>query len=147
MENLLGEVLKGFKEYFEWAKAPEESASLIRALSARQDERVLYKGFAQYINAQRRIDTSAGVIVVTDERFVYLAKKTYIPFVKTTERLNVPLKSLKRVEGMKYGLAGGSSVQFEVNNHRHIFLLKHLRSFATLQQAAELARLIKQAQE
>ena len=143
--ELFGEVLKGFKEYLEWSKAPEEAASMIRALSAREDERVLYKGLAQYINPQRRVDTSAGVVVVTD-RFVYLAKKKYIPFVKTTERINLPIKSLKDVEGTKYGLAGGPSVQFQTNSDRYIFLLKNMVSFSTMEQAVEVARIIRQAQ-
>jgi ABC-type nitrate/sulfonate/bicarbonate transport system substrate-binding protein len=52
MSELLGKVLKGFKEYFEWRNAPEEAASLLLALSGDANERVLYKGLAQYVNAR-----------------------------------------------------------------------------------------------
>jgi hypothetical protein len=46
MPEFLPEVLKGLKEYFEMAKAPEQLAALIQSLGG-LDERVLYKGYAR----------------------------------------------------------------------------------------------------
>jgi hypothetical protein len=163
--ELLGEVAKAILEYLEWRRAPEEAASLLRALSGDAQEHVLYKGIAQYVNPERLVDTSRGVILVTDARFAYLAKKKFVPFVKTTERLVFPLNDLEKVEATKYrtkyanaiGIpdrATASSVQLVVNERRHIFLsvfeslsMKSLvtEPFATLDHAKEVALIIEDA--
>lgn len=155
MTDLLIEVLKGLGEYFEWRHAPEEAISVLRALNGNAHERLLYQGYTQYVNPQRLVDTSRGVILVPDARIAYLAKKNFVPFVKTTERLVFLLKDIEKVEASKcktkYASALGipdsaraPSVQLVVNHREHIFLsifrslsMKSLRTepFATLDHA------------
>jgi hypothetical protein len=81
--------------------------------------------------------------VVTDKRFVFLTKKKPLPFVSTTERLILPLRSLNTAEGTKYRL--GYALRLVVDNKAYVFLITNLNTFATKQQIDDLARLIAQA--
>jgi hypothetical protein len=141
MSELLPEVLKGLKEYFEMAKAPEELAALIQSLGG-LDERVLYKGYARYLNTESLLDKPLGVILMTNQRFLFITKKK-IPFVKNTERLVFPVMSLEKIESTKYRL--GCAIKLVVDKKEYLFSLTNLNTFATMQQADEVARIISQA--
>lgn len=144
-DDLLPEVLKGLKEYFEWRNAPQEAAKLLLAFGGRDSERVRYKGYAQYINAQQRLDTSKGVILLTDSRFAYLAKKRFIPFLRVTEHLLIPLAEIETVDITRKHKLASPCLELLANGRKHLFLMTNLSTFASLEQGKDLAELIKAA--
>jgi hypothetical protein len=128
MAEIFSEVLKTLLEqYVEWAKAPGEAAELVRDLGG-HGERVLYQGYARYWNSQKFLDRPLGVILVTEERFVFLAKQK-IPFITGTRSLIFPIKTLDHIQCDKYRL--GHIINFFVGERKFTFMLANLHTFVS----------------
>jgi hypothetical protein len=143
MTEYLGEVLKGLKEILEWSKAPGEFASLVASLSGSQNERVLDKGYARYLNTERLLDRPLGIYLVTNERFLFLTKKKMLPWIKGTEHLILQLQSLERAEATKYRLA--TALRLVTDKKDYLFLITNMLKFTTKEQVNEVAQLVTNA--
>ncbi len=139
MSELLGEAVKMLKEYVEWAKAPEELATMVHQFGD-PSERVAYKGLARYINNASILDKPDGVVVLTNCRFLFLTKKKPVPFLSGTTHLNIPLNSIWNIESVKYRL--GSAYKFIHADTEYLFLPKNLNTFAGKATADEIASVI-----
>jgi hypothetical protein len=142
MAEVFSEAIKSLVEqYVEWAKAPGEAAELIRTFGG-HDERVRYQGYARYWNSQRILDRPLGVILVTNARFVFLAKQA-IPLVKSTKTLVIPIGDLEDIQCVKYRL--GYLIEFLVKGRKYRFMLANMHTFVSREQYESVTRILLDA--
>jgi hypothetical protein len=142
MAEFFSEAIKSLVEqYIEWAKAPGEAAELIRTFGG-HDERVLYQGYARYWNSQQFLDRPLGVILVTNARFIFLAKQA-IPLVKSTKSLVIPLGAVADIQCVKYRL--GHTIDFMVSGRKYRFMLANMHTFVSREQYESVTRILLEA--
>jgi hypothetical protein len=149
LDHIGSEVLKAIGEYLEMSHAFKDAPSLMRSLEGSKDEVLLYRGFARYRNLERFWDAPLGLLLITSERLVFVAKKK-IPLARNTEQIILTLSSIEQAKGAKYRL--GYSLNIVSDNKEYVFILSGEGNIklvkyspATIELVEHLAQLLEHA--
>ncbi|MBP8972800.1 MAG: hypothetical protein KBH93_02900 [Anaerolineae bacterium] len=103
-------------------RSKRESAQIIRTLGGDEQEQVLQQHIAKYWNPRSLWDRPDGLLVVTDQRVVFLTKQETI--ATTTDFLSLPLEFIENLRTARVWLFV-PAIRFEVRGMPFAFTLLH----------------------
>ena len=114
---------------------------MITSLGDLPNEKIVYKGHAQYVNSKNRLDTTRGVFLITTHRLIYVSKKRFIPLVKVTEFISVKLRDMSTVQTAKHGL--GTRLEFKASGDKYYFLMFYMTKVTRKEDVQHVTELLE----
>lgn len=136
MSEVSHQIGTGIKQIIDLATAPKRLKETIEKFGL-PGEKVRYTVYARYHNPEIWLDKPQGLILITSQRFLFIAIRPLMPpipiinrpWVKGTNEIVCPLNSLESAENVIFRRRA-RVLQVTISNVKHTFFLAHLIKLA-----------------